>query len=95
MRLIDADALKLSDFQDYSNTDVICAIDNAPTIDPWVSVEDELPTHEYVLLCVKTLRFGKRTTFGRMTGNGKFTYKKAEWEDKVTHWMPLPEPPNC
>lgn len=32
MRLIDADALKQADFQDFSNTDVLCAIDEAPTI---------------------------------------------------------------
>lgn len=33
MRLIDADSLKLSDFQDFSNTDVFCAIDDEPTVD--------------------------------------------------------------
>lgn len=33
MRLIDADALKQTDFQDFSNTDVFNAIDEAPTID--------------------------------------------------------------
>lgn len=32
MRLIDADALKLADFQDFSNTDVMYAIDHTPTI---------------------------------------------------------------
>lgn len=32
MRLIDADALKLADFQDFSDTDVMNAIDAAPTI---------------------------------------------------------------
>jgi len=33
MRLIDADALKQEDFQDFSNTDVMAAIDRCPTID--------------------------------------------------------------
>lgn len=33
MRLIDADALKQADFRDYSNTDVMCAVDEQPTID--------------------------------------------------------------
>ena len=33
MRLIDADALKLADFQDFSNTDVFAAIDAQPTVD--------------------------------------------------------------
>lgn len=32
-RLIDADALKLADFQDFSNADVFTAIDAAPTVD--------------------------------------------------------------
>jgi len=39
MRLIDADALKQSDFQDFSNTDVLYAIDHAPTIDPVIHAE--------------------------------------------------------
>lgn len=33
MRLIDANALKLADFQDFSNTDVFAVIDAAPTVD--------------------------------------------------------------
>ena len=33
MRLIDADILKQSDFQDFSNTDVFCAINETPTVD--------------------------------------------------------------
>ena len=33
MRLIDADALKLADFQDFSNTDVFAAIYAQPTVD--------------------------------------------------------------
>lgn len=47
MRLIDADALKNADFQDFSNTDVMAAIDAAPTIDAepvrrgrWVNKND-------------------------------------------------------
>ena len=32
MRTIDADVLKQSDFQDFSNTDVFNAINNAPTV---------------------------------------------------------------
>jgi len=33
MRLIDADKLKQADFQDFSSTDVMYAIDSAPTIE--------------------------------------------------------------
>lgn len=33
MRLIDADDLKQSDFQDFSKTDILSAIDGAPTIE--------------------------------------------------------------
>lgn len=42
MRLIDADALKKEDFQDFSNTDVFIAIDSSPTIDalPVVKCKD-------------------------------------------------------
>lgn len=52
-RYIDAEALKQSDFQDFSNTDVFSAIDNAPTADvapvrrgKWVLVGQN--AHEYV-----------------------------------------------
>ena len=42
MRLIDADALKQADFQDFSNTDVFNAIDEAPTISAAPVVRGEL-----------------------------------------------------
>lgn len=53
MRLIDADALKQADFQDFSNTDVFNAIDEGPTIDAvpvlrgeWVGVAHGRGGHE-------------------------------------------------
>lgn len=71
----------------------------APTITPpneWVSVEDRLPTP------------GERViaTDGQFVGEGYldsccrwFRYGGFEWrffdiERDVTHWMPLPEPPD-
>ena len=57
-RLIDADALKQADFQDFSNTDVFNAIDEVPAIDavPVVRCGEcikpltECPFKEYVML---------------------------------------------
>ena len=60
MRLIDADALKQADFQDFSNTDVFNAIDEAPTISAapvvrgeWL-VTDAYPHRVYCSVCYKT-----------------------------------------
>ena len=33
MKLVDPNVLKQQDFQDFSNTDVFCAINHCPTID--------------------------------------------------------------
>jgi predicted RNA-binding Zn-ribbon protein involved in translation (DUF1610 family) len=71
MRLIDADALKEADFQDFSNTDVMNAIDNAPTIDAepvvrgeWVTTRTIIHDGEpYCSLCGQEAltEYGRRT----------------------------------
>ena len=107
MRLIDADALKKSWSmadkcedctqdarhcryeQDFTRMDICEMLDEAPTVTGWISVEDRLPEPGYyVLMCLRDVF----TTIGLHTGQ--------EWVEKgtgqtipVTHWMPLPEPP--
>lgn len=47
MRLIDADALKQADFQDFSSTDVFAAIDTQRTVDAIPVVRCRECTHSY------------------------------------------------
>ena len=63
----------------------------------WISVEDELPDNEQQ---VRTLDNGGREfgcTFYYHENRGNKPYFKVNgyvWgHDNVTHWMPLPEPP--
>lgn len=63
----------------------------------WISVKERLPnSEEYVLVCLK---YG-RVRVGRYIYNtwnycsGVFMTELAAGEYAVTHWMPLPEPPN-
>ena len=66
------------------------AIKAIPEKTEWISVKDELPTDPYKEALVY-LRNGSRL---------RGTYFKGRWiiphcgDDEVTHWMPLPEPPN-
>lgn len=87
MRLIDADAL-----MDYCNNQKGKTIDandiaRFPTIGGWISVKDHMP--ERGTLCL--VYDGIRICAARyITGN--------EWVHGlmmsiVTHWMPMPEPP--
>jgi len=58
----------------------------------WISVEDRLPEKGAVVLA-----FGTRSaTTGQFQGIGSrpwFWYWKGNTIKRVTHWMPLPEPP--
>lgn len=70
-------------------------IENAPTVDRWVSVNDRAPDNgQDVLVYIDD--WGK----SRITG---LNYDNGAWYDcimncevvipNITHWMPLPEPP--
>lgn len=54
----------------------------------WISVKDRLPRNSNTVLCV--------TKNGRPFVS-KYNYAWSRWavsgSVKVTHWMPLPEPP--
>jgi len=77
--------------------DFIDDIENAPTIGGWISVKDRLPeVDKSILYCA----------FGRSVGEGvyrgfdgrhhvwnMYAVSGTHWDDEVTHWMPLPEPP--
>jgi len=81
---------------EFTRMDICGMIDDAPTVGGWISVKDRLPEKEGQYLCW----FGKNTV---CKGAAIATYLE-EWKafgsfeslktyPNVTHWMPLPEPP--
>lgn len=87
--------------------DMIDILDEAPTIDSWISVKDRLP-EQAGLKCLVLAKFidgtySKFTAFSGYGHPGWWTYEIPYMEGmpnnrvhhnyKVTHWMPLPEPP--
>jgi len=72
----------------------------SPVAEGWVSVEDGLPEliewlpdqkhSDYMLLATDS---GVLVTAGYWTGSVWFTYGHAQSESRVTHWQPLPPPP--
>ena len=62
----------------------------------WISVEDRLPEDSDFVLTAGTgaCREGMCVLFHRPEPSRWInTYTRKEWEWPVTHWMPLPEPP--
>ena len=68
-------------------------ITHAPTLTPpneWVSVEERLPEH---LKDVIALYGNGRIDIDWVDSSGDFKFGSIF--DGVTHWMPLPAPPDC
>lgn len=89
---------------DGYSTQVVTHTRDIPTIDPaslrpkgeWISAEERLPQVCGVYICCVKTKGG--TTF---TKTAEFVPEMKMWFGKfgeikniVTHWMPLPEPPN-
>lgn len=102
MRLIDADALKeqienfnCKDCNHYNFVrcracqidDALSYIDEAPTIGGWISVEDRLPDKQP---CEYLVVNGNNVETAICLDNMWITPRRVI---KITHWMPLPEPP--
>lgn len=70
-------------------------MDNKPTDKgEWVSVEDALPKNHYrVLVWVEDGLMSGRCTIAEITTKGEW-YAPFKNIEEVTHWMPLPSPPN-
>lgn len=72
----------------------------------WISINDGLPdedvpvvvfqpnTHKHLESFVCAIHNGVWRPFEEhdIENNGK--YESGVWYDEITHWMPLPEPPN-
>jgi len=65
----------------------------------WISVKERLPDFEGRLLVCYTMKLTQviDAMLYHKKENGFWIYshemKKLSWNDYVTHWMPLPEPP--
>lgn len=105
MRLIDADKLeirKLAEFNDEYGDAVpvygVAAedIDNAPTVAAWVSVKDRLPDRkgEYLVAYHPCYwdKVKEETVVGYDSYRGGARWARNKYQ-RVTHWMPMPEPP--
>ena len=99
MRLIDADKIQYYDDEQGFEIAYKVDIDALPTLTPpneWVSVEDELPARDGIYL-VYTTRGSVTTAHFYAEKIFRDDYKrKASWQGNrnVTHWMPLPTPPD-
>ena len=77
----------------YRTADRLIA--NGVTVQEWVSVDDRLPrTNVGVLVYTPRLK-NIFEAFYRVDGKWEiFSYRGGEiLNDKVTHWMPIPQPP--
>ncbi len=68
-------------------------ISNGVTVQKWIPVSERLPEKYTTVLCVWS-RMPKDNFYGFARYQGGDTwYVHNEGMPKVTHWMPLPEPP--
>jgi len=106
MRLIDADALyEELRYMPYDNIlegtidhdRPLRAIMNAPTADGWISVKDEMPMQIETVLFIGKNCHGDWFRAKRGYFDGTFWHSDDSGTvystTPVTHWMPLPEPP--
>ena len=100
-RPIDADAVLDRYYAEYERQDIcdgaedrewlMKCLNEAPTLTPpneWVSVEERLPEH---LKDVLALYGNGRIDIDWVDSSGNFKF--GSLFDGVTHWMPLPAPP--
>ena len=93
-----AKELYANDYTDHTEDDYIAEtlLDNGVTIQEWISVEERLPERTmppHDVLVYHDLGIG------RFVDRAWYSYEKNKWRSfrgmnlKVTHWMPLPQPP--
>lgn len=95
MRMIDATTLKAEftgNFKDeYTRAEIHALIDLAPTIGGWVSVKDRLPESGKRCLVYAAQGIERHISIASFGRHFHLSGRRAYW--RVTHWMPLPEPP--
>ena len=87
------DVVKMNYVENITLADHLIA--NGVTVQEWISVKNRLPENDQVVLCfMKDKAFGTFRVF-------QWNYIDWQWNDgnewfdekDVTHWMPLPQPP--
>ena len=70
-------------------------IDNGVMVQEWISVDDELPkTGGYVVCIAKENPFSRfMPMVARIEKNGWVNPMTEQYISEVTHWMPMPNPP--
>jgi hypothetical protein len=77
-------------YSTWMSYEIADAIADAPAVNRWISVEDDLPDEFIYVIC------------GGKDGMAILRYNGQVWVDDagcvysmsaITHWMPLPEPP--
>ena len=63
------------------------------TVQRWIPVTERLPEREGRYLCVKRIGKSGAVYVTMMNGDGYGFSMEHIYNDDVTHWMPLPEPP--
>ena len=97
-RLLDTDVIRKSKTASWLLDQVLHDIQAMPTLTPpneWVSVEERLPVEAKKVLCFLALSGGPMVETGYYMGDEGWYYTgvEAPHHGIVTHWMPLPEPP--
>ncbi len=101
MRPIDADALKgvfVGEYPGmYTKKYIKNLIDGMPTVGGWISVKDEMPMQIETVLFIGKNCHGDWFRAKRGYFDGTFWHSEDSGTiyptTPVTHWMPLPEPP--
>lgn len=94
MRLIDADALKgvfVGEYPGmYTKKYIKNLIDGMPTVGGWISVKERMPEPLAQCLVYSDTRRPRGMETATYT---EFGWMTAAYFPEITHWMPLPEPP--
>jgi len=77
--------------------DAVTYIDEAPTVGEWVSVNDRLPEKRKAVLAYAP-RYNNIWAVVLIDNGWNIwapvgTKYDPDWDGPITHWMPLPEPP--
>ena len=101
-RLLDTDAIRKSKTASWLLDQVLHDIQAMPTIDPeslrprWIPVEERLPDTDKDVLVYATAKFigvSKMAIDKLEEGEQRPIWLYTHGWFEVTHWMPLPEPP--
>jgi len=103
MRLIDADAMRESIRVEVQGAESLALkhelqkwVDDQPTVCDWISVKDRLPEHVGRYLCYAGDHpLGGFCYIINFNPDAKefWSYERNMSVSFITHWMPLPEPP--